>query len=348
MRYVNIIVATILSLEFYGCGGTQEGLSHVLDIDLDSPDRDTLYYSEIVDSVTYIDLESSDDAMIGKISDLDYNGSRIVVLDDKTGLVKLFDKGGRYISQIGARGQGPEEYLRAKNVDIKDSVVAVFDIALNKVLLYGTNGQFCCADSIGTAEDFSQISSSGVSGYLIADYSTLPKKKGGIRFVSHDGSDRMLKERVDAINNNHLWEIFKNAGEVSVITQDYEYTILKLDGDSLSVMYQLNVTPLPSESSKKKIAEHDFNELISNYSRLFHVDSDRWLIIYFWKKDNPRVVFIDKSTGDVRVCPGLVNDLDKEEVLGRAPVLIDGAMVEYVEGPDEDSNPRLKLYHLKK
>ena len=347
MRLILLLLSTLLII---GCTtGHQEDTSFtVIDVDLDNPDRDTLYYSEIVDSVTYIELESSDEAMIGRIADLDYNGNEIVVLDDKTGLVKLFGKDGHFISQIGARGQGPEEYTRAKNVDVKDSVIAVFDIALNKVLLYETNGKFCGADSIGTAEDFVQIGFSRSLSYLIADYSTLPKKKGGIRLVSHDGGERMLRERKDVINNNHLWEIFKNSGEMSVITQDYEYTILKVDGDSLSVMYQLNVAPLPSESSKKKIAEHDVNELISNYSRLFHVSSNRWLIIYFWKKDNPRVVLIDKVNGKANVCSGIVNDLDTEEVIGRAPVLIDGAMVEYVDGPDEDSNPRLKLYHLKK
>lgn len=322
--------------------------SRLAGVDLDNPDRDTLYYSEIVDSVTYIDLESSDEAMIGKIADLDYNGSDIVVLDDKTGLVKLFGKDGHFISQIGSRGQGPEEYLRAKNVDINDSVIAVYDVALYKVLLYGTHGQFLSADSIGTAEDFVQTSSSGISGYLIADYSTLPHKKGGIRFVSHDGVNKMLRERADDINRNHPWEIFKNDGEVSVITQDYEYTVLSADGDSLSVKYELNISPLLSKASKEKIADHDFNELVSNYSRMFHIDSDRWLMVYFWKKDNSRVVFIDKSIGSVSVCSGLVNDLDRSDIFGHAPVLIDGAMVEYVDGPDEDSNPRLKLYHLKK
>lgn len=345
-----ILLAPLLFISFVGCiSGQYESATGVVDVELDNPDRDTLYYSEIVDSVTYIDLESSDEAMIGKIADLDYNGSEIVALDDKTGLVKLFGKDGHFISQIGARGHGPNEYVRVQNIDLDDSTVAVFDPVRSKVIRYSFDGTSLSEDSIGTAEDFVRISPGGKETYLVADYYPLPKQVGGLYLVSPaENVKKELWQRKKPVDQNHLWEIFKGDGEIAIMSPQYEFTLLRSVNDSVEVMYELNVSPKLTDDELKRIIDRDFETFISHYYRAIFFNSSRWSIISFANKDNFRCLLIDKKLNKVSLAPGFVNDFDKEEMQGYAPVLIDGAMVEYVDGPDEDSNPRLKLYHLKK
>jgi hypothetical protein len=75
-----------------------------------------LTLSELVESIEYIPLETTDKCLLGSISNFDISDNYILVLCRKTNGCYLFSrKTGKFLSTIGRRGEGPGEYLTPDN-----------------------------------------------------------------------------------------------------------------------------------------------------------------------------------------------------------------------------------------
>lgn len=77
------------------------------DLDLDQVPK----FSDIFDSISFVKLETREDALIGKIDKIIAVGDKFVILD--TSLAKavfVFDSEGRFLNRIGRSGRGPQEY----------------------------------------------------------------------------------------------------------------------------------------------------------------------------------------------------------------------------------------------
>ena len=87
---------------------------------------------EIGSAINYIPLETSDECLLKDIIKVAVTDSHIAVWDwDK---VLLFDNNGRFITEIGKKGQGPEEYIQLCNF--------CFSLDGNKIyLLTADNGK---------------------------------------------------------------------------------------------------------------------------------------------------------------------------------------------------------------
>ena len=66
----------------------------------------TLKLSDLADDLKIVRLENSDDALVGA-GQTWITGERIIVYSD--GVVKQFDFDGKYLGQIGAKGNGISE-----------------------------------------------------------------------------------------------------------------------------------------------------------------------------------------------------------------------------------------------
>jgi hypothetical protein len=61
----------------------------------------------------FIPLETRTDNLIGSVSKVEIAGDRIFVLDMQTAdVVQVYDINGKYITRIGAKGNGPGEYIK--------------------------------------------------------------------------------------------------------------------------------------------------------------------------------------------------------------------------------------------
>jgi hypothetical protein len=85
--------------------------AYVIDINK-AEEKDVFHLSDIVEKVRPIRLEETDYALIGEIDKIQAFDNNIFVLDAYIAK-KLFvyDMNGKYIQQIGAMGQGPDEYM---------------------------------------------------------------------------------------------------------------------------------------------------------------------------------------------------------------------------------------------
>lgn len=106
-----------------------------------------------VESIETICLETSDKSLIGRISMVEITDSLIIVADDiAPGKVLAFNLDGTFSHQIGAVGEGPEDYSSINQVFIANEAVCIFDWKKSKLLTYELTGEFISAIEIAKSE----------------------------------------------------------------------------------------------------------------------------------------------------------------------------------------------------
>lgn len=102
-----------------------------------------VYLGDIAIEVDYIKLETNDSSYIGKIHQLDKNGSDLFVLDRHYKITHFNDKGD-FVNTIGGIGEGPGEFIEpiAFALFPKKKIIAVWDIAKQTILLFNYNAEY--------------------------------------------------------------------------------------------------------------------------------------------------------------------------------------------------------------
>ena len=105
--------------------------------------------SDIADKVTPIQLELTDESIIGdwrKGYRVLFTDNHIVFFDNSVGRsgckIFLFDKDGKFIRSIGKRGRGPGEYTAVLDIAIDAAKQLVYVMTLPKILCYDLDGNF--------------------------------------------------------------------------------------------------------------------------------------------------------------------------------------------------------------
>ena len=102
--------------------------------------------SDIIESIEYIPLETTDESLIGWISSFDISNNYIVVNCMSQNQVFLFSRDGRFIRRIGRQGQGPGEYTRGVLgvfIDEKrDRIFVTTFYYQQAILTYNLRGEF--------------------------------------------------------------------------------------------------------------------------------------------------------------------------------------------------------------
>jgi hypothetical protein len=149
-----------------GCSSgkhSNDYLSDIREISINPNSRQTgkLTLSEIVESVTYVPLETNDNCLLSDISRGILSENYVLLSCRKTRRCYFFTKTGRFIAQIGDIGQGPGEYPVTPDpvyIDEKHNQVIIHDHMLNKLLYYDFNGRFIKQISFGVLHTASSVS----------------------------------------------------------------------------------------------------------------------------------------------------------------------------------------------
>lgn len=107
-----------------------------------SGDVQILKLSDIAEDARIVRLENSEEALVGT-GQTWITGDRIVIYDGN--VVKQFDFEGKYLGQIGGKGNGPGEYTIAPYdiyIDSKAGRIYMVSYDADKVMSYDSNGTF--------------------------------------------------------------------------------------------------------------------------------------------------------------------------------------------------------------
>ena len=105
--------------------------------------------SSLVDSIDFVCLDSSDDALLGSINKFIRKHEDIYLLDRyKTKSIKKFSIDGKFLFNIGRYGEAPGEYIEPTDFIVSDSLIVVYDQFKSLLNYYTLEGQFIRAKRV--------------------------------------------------------------------------------------------------------------------------------------------------------------------------------------------------------
>ena len=168
--FILVLVEAFLT----GCSSGKQSNSSSSDIrkisiNPNSREIGKLTMSEIVESITYIPLETKDECLIGTVAGFIFSENYMLLSCGITKRCYLFSRTGHFIAQIGDIGQGPGEYTTFTsfiNINEKNDQVIIHNLTPDQLLYYDLTGRFI--KSIPLEHD-SRIMSYHNGFYLLKD-----------------------------------------------------------------------------------------------------------------------------------------------------------------------------------
>lgn len=143
MKTSNIYFLLILSLFF--CCKSQPKIENapVQFVSIENEQKKVIGEPFFFNVAEIVLLENSDSCMMGYVSQIESVDSLLFIKDSYERLY-LFDRKGKFITQIGKEGQGPGEYLLLSSffIDRTDHTVTILDDTQGSILKYDFEGNF--------------------------------------------------------------------------------------------------------------------------------------------------------------------------------------------------------------
>lgn len=138
-----LVLITILIFIVFGCKETEFNDQLVETIQIVDGMDQNINMSTIVDSIWYVRLETTYDNIIGEVTNLFPLKDRMLIFDNLTHSIFMFDYQGNFLSKISKRGAGPEEYIKIRSVAIDDKEKRIFILdSRNRILIYTFEGGY--------------------------------------------------------------------------------------------------------------------------------------------------------------------------------------------------------------
>ena len=166
---------------------------------------------DMVDSIAFIPLETSDNCLLGYIMSAKRDGNHCFVQDER-GLF-VFDSKGKFLNEIGHKGDGPEEYhaMDCYGIDRLHKLVWIFCAIERKVIRYNYDGSY--HSTLLLDEKDANVSSFrvGDDGTLFA-YFPLPNKAMEI-----DKACCVFRRRMNGLFRKSCWMLLHLVREKHII-----------------------------------------------------------------------------------------------------------------------------------
>ena len=236
--------------------------------------------STFVSDFELVDLGEDEEALIKETS----GGGSIAVSPNYIGIYsgtgyKLFDKTGKYITSLSARGQGPNEYafsIYDSYIDEKNDRAYLLPMNGNKILVY---------DLKGNAQPYISLAHETTKGKFYVDeqkkllyVANMPFSDTASTFWMQDFEGKLIKE----IIAGHLTIVppdFSNDINVSMNTEEIDYSVFHWK-NTVDTLYHYNeadnrLAPSFTVNFKDNPILHDYIELPDYYLiRLIEIESD--------------------------------------------------------------------------
>lgn len=122
----------------------KSGSHIVIDLDSVLSDTPVLY-SELFSNYELIPLENKEECAFSSIDKVKILNDTIFIMDMTTRSVYIFSPEGKFLGKVCRPGRGPEEYLGAVDFDIDsfERLIFILDWSGRKINVYDFNGNFC-------------------------------------------------------------------------------------------------------------------------------------------------------------------------------------------------------------
>lgn len=149
---IKILISAVLAIVLVSCNNNDKNkdkindsielssisqTSCVFNINLDSVGYNEIRLSDFFKGVSYIPLETNDKALLGRINQFYMKGDTIFILDAAIAKsVVMYDKKGKYLGNVGEKGEGPSEYLEPTDFGIDNNDLYIIDYKRQRILFF--------------------------------------------------------------------------------------------------------------------------------------------------------------------------------------------------------------------
>jgi len=276
------IFCPIIFILFFSCADRQTNTSlealgdarYIIDLDVNK--EACIPYSSVFKNVKTIILENNEDALIGRVHELQVFDGCIYILDKTIARSLLvFDENGRFIRKIGRMGRGPGEYFLLDDftLDTENGVVFLLDFSciIHKYRLDGTYiHSIDTRDQIpGTNIYFIQYYNDRLYASVLARGETTPDD---FMLLEMDPDNGKVLSRSLPLKDNKGWDKRGFTGHnffISPLNNPPKYTQLFMDS---IVSLGEEITPYIELKSQHLTTEKDFENLSNDKSTTGSID----------------------------------------------------------------------------
>jgi len=245
--------------------------SKPIEIKIDVDDKNVGRTAEdLFDEPTFVKLETTNNNLIGSISQVLFANDLIIVVDKTiSNSISVFDMHGKFKNKIGKPGQGPGEYISCHDVALvpNSDQIAVLDDKLAKIHYYKIDGRYLNSVKF----EFSPINMEFISSDIIAYSGLFNPDLNNNDLIITDCNNKVLstyfkslyKEDVFCLVNGKL--IWKYDDKV-FYNPNYNDTIFVLSEKSIRPIYKINIVKYGYPTKiDDKITGIDMHEYIKKY-----------------------------------------------------------------------------------
>ena len=296
-RGTNVSHSTLLEINASNCHAT---------------DRYLYTDSNIIESYDYIALETTEESLLGDISSVFFDDGLFFVSDRTAGRINrilVFDQSGKFITQIGRRGNGEGEYasIRSWTINPFENFVSIIDLN-SSIKYYYYSGQYL--KTIHSKEDFTCLAQYEYlsSGDILSKYAINWKKENDYILYTKDfkSKDVLWEHRninFDGIYGTFMSNYLSVKKDKCYIMREFCDTVFALNKGKPEPVCMLSmIKTIPSGYSfKGQKIEELFTQLKEQkYSRLldFVALDNYFLFLYLYQYQTTMLLWnIKENTG---------------------------------------------------
>lgn len=357
--------------------GNKVNLSGIEKIKCDVENYRDINFDTVLDSVTYVKLETDTNCLINSIGKVVYYNDCFYILPVSKQALLVFDKTGHFLSKLDKQGGGPDEYVEINDFTFNegDSTVTVLDLGQYKLITYSikdwkqksrTTLPIFVRDIIAMKDNCYLGLNEQEGLYLLTEY-------GGqsTRWVKYDKRVNILPQDI-----GYLYPYGNNVGFFS----PYDNVIYHVKNDTLTPAYKIEyskTTPADYKLFRDETVEDDPKSHKFDYRIVSHFENTRWILqlLYHEETNKANLMMYDKRKNEccmvgkvtgfedgfaVNCTPNImknciiypINDLPVAELKEQLKKYPDNklslAFKRVINESKEDDNPVLQILHLKK
>lgn len=296
----------------FSCNSKNENLYEIINLREAFENKKSININDIATNFEYIKLETKDECLTGTRLAVYSNDQYLIAIDREK--ILLFDrKDGRFIREVGHKGNGPGEYSRTYNVMPFDEGKNIVYAGRNKKRYgYSLDGQL--KDTLSIPELVSEIGN--IDDNIFAAF--MPDYQGGekIKIVLFNHNDSLMKTFPNYLSSPKTSSVFAwnpNSWFYKLDKQLYFYqlfndTVFHVETNSLTPKYVLNMGPYSPPYEMKTSPEFEPGKYF--IMRTIQESSKYLFCSFNFNKKNYTAIF-DKNKRTT-----VVNDYSPESGLG--------------------------------
>ena len=334
----NIIFSMFCTLFSLSCTSKQE-YSQKYVFDLDALASDTIFYSQIADSITYLDLDSAGTNHIQHYTDMVMSSQDIYILDGEQKCIWNFNYDGSFKRCLNKRGHGPGEYVNLWQFEYDSINQELLVLDSKSVIHYDMDFSFLYKEELDVfATDFKLVR----NYYLLSFLGGVSHESGVFLFDRNKKSSRRIISKEENFCWNDGWEMISWGDTIAVSAPPLRNTLFHFKGvipiDTIEII-------TPRSNRTYQIADNPFQ--FDDYSRTIFMESTEWLFMVFWKHDTiMQNVVLNKNTGQLIKGSVLYNDVDLVD-WSYGMSYSEGNAFSFIVEKDNSGGMAIQFLHLK-